>query len=86
MLAPPFLTVNLGTDCLVSRLDGLVVKARAADPGPISLFRRRSLSRSSHISHLNIGTPVTALSGAWRYVIGAGTGWARCQYTVTGGR
>ena len=31
--------------------------------------------KSSHTSHLKIGTPVATLSGAWHYRISAGTGW-----------
>ena len=64
--------------CTVSyRLDGLVVKwSRRADPG----FDFRFLggfffSGSSHTSDLNMDTPVATLSGAWRYRVGAGTGW-----------
>ena len=49
---------------------GLVVKAspsRAEGPG---IF-----PGSSHTSDLKIGTPVTALPGAWRYSVSAGAGW-----------
>ena len=30
---------------------------------------------SSHISDLNIGTPVATLPDAWQYRVSAGTGW-----------
>ena len=53
---------------LWDRLVGLVVKAsalRAADPGFEFRFLCRDFSRSSHISGLNIGTPVATLPGAW---------------------
>ena len=59
-----------------SRLVGLVVKASASgaeDPGFESRFRQ-DLSRSSHTSDLNIGTPVATLPGAWHYRVNAGTG------------
>ena len=58
------------------RLAGLVVKASASgaeDPR----FESRlpwDFSGSSHTSDLKIGTPVTTLSGAWRYRVSAGTG------------
>ena len=61
----------------VDHLVGLVVKAsasRAEDPGFESRLRR-DFSGSSHTSDLKIGTPVATLPGAWRYRVGAGTGW-----------
>ena len=71
-----------GVGCLLAcntadRLAGLVVKAsasRAEDLRSESRLRR-DFSGSSHTSDLKIGTPVAALSGAWRYRVGAGTGW-----------
>ena len=57
------------------RLAGLMVKAsasRAEDPRFESCWRR-DFSGSSHTSDLNTGTPVAALSGAWRYRVSAGT-------------
>ena len=59
------------------RLGGLAVKASASgaeDPGFESRLRR-DFSGSSHTSDLKIGTPVTALPGAWHYRVSAGTGW-----------
>ena len=35
---------------------------------------RQGFSGLSHTSHLEIGTPVVALPGAWRYRVSAGTG------------
>ena len=54
----------------------LVVKAspsRAEDPGFESRLQR-DFSWSSHTSDFKIGTPVTALPGAWRYRVSSGTG------------
>ena len=48
---------------------------RAEDPGFDSRFFHGDFSGSSHTSDLNIDTPVTTLSGAWRYRVSAGTGW-----------
>ena len=45
-------------------------------PGLGSRSRRGSVSRSSHTSDLEIGTPVATLPGAWRYRVSAGTGWS----------
>ena len=59
------------------RLVGLVVKAsapRAEDPR-FESRSRRGFSGSSHTSDVKIGTPVTALPGAWCYRVSAGTGW-----------
>ena len=61
-------------------LVGKVSASRAADLGsspafPVGLFPRGSLSRSSHTSGRNTGTPVTTLPGAWNYRVSAGTGW-----------
>ena len=60
---------------LANRIVGRVVKmsaSRAEDPGFDSCSR----------PDLKIGTPVTALSGAWHYRV---KNWlAQCQYTVTG--
>ena len=44
-------------------------------PGFDSFFHCGSVSRSSHTSDANIGTPVAALPGAWRYRVSAGAGW-----------
>ena len=44
-------------------------------PGFYSLIRRESFSRSSQTSDLNIGAPVAALPGAWRYRVRSGNGW-----------
>ena len=63
------------------RLVGLAVKvsaSRAEDPGFESRLRQ-DFSGSSHTSDLNIGTPMAALPGAWRWDWSA---W--CQNTVTG--
>ena len=57
--------------------DHLVVKASASreeDPEFESRLQR-DFSGSSHTSDLNIGTPVATMPGAWRYRVGAGTGW-----------
>ena len=59
------------------RLVGLAVKAsasRAEDPGFESRLRG-DFSGSSHTSELKIGTSLATLPGAWRYRVGAGTGW-----------
>ena len=63
--------------CLPDRLVGLVVrhlpqerKVLGSNPACAGIF-----SGSSHISDLNIGTPVATLPGAWRYRVSAGTGW-----------
>ena len=59
-------------------LVGLVLEAsasRAAHPEFDSRFLRGDLSRSSRTSDLQTGTPVATLPGAWRYMIGVGTGW-----------
>ena len=56
------------------RLVGLVVKARAEDPGFESRLRRDFFSGSNHTSDFKIGTPVATLPGAWRYRVSAGTG------------
>ena len=50
--------------------------SRAEDPGFKSRLRR-DFPGSSHTRDLNIGTPLAALSGAWRYRVSAGTGWPR---------
>ena len=67
--------------CLVlssnlDRLVGLVVrrpprerKIPGSNPACAGIF-----SGSSHASDLNIGTPVAALPGTWRYRVSAGTG------------
>ena len=64
------------------RLVGLVVrrpprerKIPGSNPACAGIF-----SGSSHPNDLKIGTPVSALPGAWRYRVSAETG----QYTVTG--
>ena len=60
----------------VDRLGGLVVKAstlRAEDPGFESRLRE-DFPGSSHTSDSEIGTPVAALPGAWRYKVITGTG------------
>ena len=49
---------------------GLVVKASASRAEGPGIF-----PGSSHTSDLKIGTPVTALPGAWRYSVSAGAGW-----------
>ena len=48
--------------------------SRAEDPGFESRLCRE-FPGSSHTSGLKIGTPVSALPGAWRYRVSAGTGW-----------
>ena len=64
---------------------------RVADPGFDSRLRRGTVSGSGHtcdsclrsgvvsgLGHacdLQIGTPVAALPGAWRYRVSTGTGW-----------
>ena len=58
------------------RLAGLVVKVSASgaeDPGFESRLRW-DFSVPSHTSDLQIGTPMAALPGAWRYRVSAGTG------------
>ena len=60
------------------RLVGLVVKtsaSRAVDPGFGFRFFRGDFSGSSHTSDLEIGNPVATRPGAWRYRVGAVTGW-----------
>ena len=59
-----------------NRLVGLVVrrpprerKVPGSNPVCAGIF-----SGSSHISDLNIGTPVATLPGAWPYRVSAGTG------------
>ena len=47
---------------------------RVADPGFDSRLRRGIVSGSGHTCDLEIGTPVAALPGAWRYRVSAGTG------------
>ena len=37
---------------------------------------RGGVSGSNHTSDLKSGTPVATLPGAWRYRVGAGTGWS----------
>ena len=64
---------------MTNRLVGLVVKApasRAEDPWFESRWRR-DFSGSSHISDLNIGTPVANLPSAWGSRVSAGTDWVR---------
>ena len=66
---------ELGWVC--HRLVGLVVRAsasRAEDPGIEARLRLDFFSGLNHTSDLNIGTPVAALPGAWRYRVSAGTG------------
>ena len=53
-----------------------------------SVFKPRfytgTFSGPNPTGELELGTPVAALPGAWRYTARAGTGWlARCQNTVT---
>ena len=60
-----------------NRLVGLVVKAcasRVEGPG-LESCRRWDFSGSSHISDLNIGTPLATLPDGWHYRVSAGTGW-----------
>ena len=61
---------------LIHRLVGLVVrclpqehKILGSNPACAGIF-----SGSSYTSDLKIGTPVTALPGAWRYRVSPGTG------------
>ena len=56
---------------------GIVVKASALRAEDMGLESRlwRDFSGSSHTSALKIGTPLATLPGAWRYGVGAGTGW-----------
>ena len=70
-------------NCLI----GLVVKVSALGVEYSefeSCLRRGDFSGSSHTSDLKIGTQVATLPGAWRHRVSAGTGFARCQYIVTG--
>ena len=49
---------------------GLERKIPGSNPASAGIF-----PGSSHTSDLEIGIPVRALSGAWRYRVSAGTGW-----------
>ena len=60
----------------IHRLVDLVVKvsaSRAEDLG-FESYLRRDFSASNHTGDLEIGIPVPALPGAWRYRVSAGTG------------
>ena len=57
--------------------------SRAEDPGFDSL-RHGHFSGLSHTSDLEIGTPADTLSGAWRYRVGAGTGWPGVSILLLG--
>ena len=73
LLSPPLATLS-------SDFVGLVDKAstlRLDDLGFDSLLRHGEISRSSHTSYLNIGTPVATLPGALHYRVILGTGWPR---------
>ena len=74
-LSSHFIDLQIGIN---GRLVSLVVKASASrveDPGFDSRLRCGDFSRLSHICDLKIGTPVTTLSGTWRYRFSTGTGW-----------
>ena len=62
---------------IYDRLVGQVVKTSApkAEGSEFESRLRRDFSWSSHTSDLKIGTLVATLPGAWRYRVGAGTGW-----------
>ena len=67
--------VHLPNDCLV----GLMVKAyasRVTDLGSIPTSPNGSFSGSSHTSDLEIGSPVTALSGDCCNRVSICTGWS----------
>ena len=51
-----------------------VVRLESDRPGFDSSVCVDLFSRSSHISDLDIGTPVATLPGAWRYRVSAWTG------------
>ena len=70
----------------VDRLVGPVVKvsaSRAEDPGFESRLRR-DFSGSSHTSDFKIGTLVATLPEAWRYRVGAGSGWPGVSILLLG--
>ena len=58
-------------------LVGLVVRASTLQEADLMFesHLRQDISRLSHTSDLNNGTPVTTLPGAWHYRVSAGTGW-----------
>ena len=62
--------------CSLRRLAGLVVKVSASGAEDLGFESclRLDFSWSSLTSDFKIGTPVTALPGAWRYRVSAGTG------------
>ena len=54
-----------------------VSSLRVEDPGFDSCLCRKDFSRSSHTSDFKTGTPVTTMTGAWRYRFSVRIGWPR---------
>ena len=55
--------------------ESLCVALRMAAPAFRSRFLFGDFSGSSHVSDLQIGTPVASLPGAWCVRVSAGIGW-----------